>query len=70
MADPLVGLLITVAILGVMRGAAREIFGRLMDAVDPGPVPSGRARRATGGMCIRPPHRLCPSNGCTPTQTL
>lgn len=34
-ADPVVGLLITVAILGVLRGAAREVFGRLMDSVDP-----------------------------------
>jgi cation diffusion facilitator family transporter len=35
LADPLVGLVITVAILGVLRQAAREVFGRLMDAVDP-----------------------------------
>lgn len=35
LADPIVGLLITVAILGVLRQAAREVFGRLMDAVDP-----------------------------------
>jgi len=34
-ADPLVGLLITVAILAVLRQAAREIYRRLMDAVDP-----------------------------------
>ena len=34
-ADPLVGLLITVAILTVLRQAAREIYRRLMDAVDP-----------------------------------
>jgi cation diffusion facilitator family transporter len=34
-ADPVVGLLITVAILGVLRQAAREIYRRLMDAVDP-----------------------------------
>lgn len=34
-ADPLVGLLITVAILAVLRTAARDIFRRLMDAVDP-----------------------------------
>jgi cation diffusion facilitator family transporter len=34
-ADPLVGLLITVAILFVLRGAARDVYRRLMDAVDP-----------------------------------
>ncbi len=33
-ADPIVGLLITVAILAVLRDAAREIYRRLMDAVD------------------------------------
>ena len=35
LADPLVGLAITVAILGVLRGAARDVYRRLMDAVDP-----------------------------------
>jgi cation diffusion facilitator family transporter len=34
-ADPVVGLLITVAILAVLRQAAREIYRRLMDAADP-----------------------------------
>jgi cation diffusion facilitator family transporter len=34
-ADPAVGLFITVAILLVLRDAAREIYRRLMDAVDP-----------------------------------
>jgi cation diffusion facilitator family transporter len=34
-ADPVVGLMITVAILAVLRQAAREIWRRLMDAVDP-----------------------------------
>ena len=34
-ADPVVGLVITVAILSVLRQAAREVFSRLMDAVDP-----------------------------------
>lgn len=34
-ADPAVGLLIVVAILFVLRDAAREVIGRLMDAVDP-----------------------------------
>jgi cation diffusion facilitator family transporter len=35
LADPVVGLLITVAIAGVLRGAVREVYRRLMDAVDP-----------------------------------
>ena len=34
-ADPLVGVLITVAILFVLRDALREVWWRLMDAVDP-----------------------------------
>lgn len=34
-ADPIVGLVITVAILAVLRSAMRDIFRRLMDAVDP-----------------------------------
>jgi cation diffusion facilitator family transporter len=34
-ADPVIGLLITVAILAVLRGAVRDIYSRLMDAVDP-----------------------------------
>lgn len=34
-ADPVIGLLITIAILAVLRGAVRDIYRRLMDAVDP-----------------------------------
>jgi cation diffusion facilitator family transporter len=34
-ADPIIGLLITIAILGVLRSAARQVGARLMDAVDP-----------------------------------
>jgi cation diffusion facilitator family transporter len=34
-ADPVVGLLITVAILYVLRDAATQVWRRLMDAVDP-----------------------------------
>ncbi|WP_055751623.1 cation diffusion facilitator family transporter [Frankia sp. AvcI1] len=37
-ADPVVGLAITVAILGVLRSAARVVGARLMDAVDPDTV--------------------------------
>src|SRR6202035_681193 len=35
LADPIIGLLITVAILAVLRTAARDIFRRLLDGVDP-----------------------------------
>jgi cation diffusion facilitator family transporter len=35
LADPIVGLLISVAILGVLRTAARDVYRRLMDAADP-----------------------------------
>jgi cation diffusion facilitator family transporter len=34
-ADPVVGLLIAVAILSVLYGAAKEVFSRMLDAVDP-----------------------------------
>ncbi len=34
-ADPLIGLVITLAILGVLRSAIRQVGARLMDAVDP-----------------------------------
>ncbi|WP_239405721.1 cation diffusion facilitator family transporter [Frankia sp. Cj3] len=37
-ADPVIGLAITVAILGVLRSAARVVGARLMDAVDPDTV--------------------------------
>jgi cation diffusion facilitator family transporter len=35
LADPIVGLLITIAILAVLRTAVRDMFRRLMDGVDP-----------------------------------
>ncbi|GAA3016807.1 cation diffusion facilitator family transporter [Streptosporangium longisporum] len=40
-ADPIVGLAITVAICFVLRQAAREIYHRLMDAVDPALLDQG-----------------------------
>jgi cation diffusion facilitator family transporter len=50
-ADPVVGLVITVAILAVLRGAAREIYRRLMDAVDPALVDQAEhTLRATPGV--------------------
>ncbi|MFI6288307.1 cation diffusion facilitator family transporter [Streptomyces sp. NPDC051018] len=42
-ADPVVGLLITAAILYVLKDAAREVCGRLMDSVDPALVDTARA---------------------------
>lgn len=35
LADPIVGLVITVAILVILRSAVRDVFRRLMDGVDP-----------------------------------
>ena len=51
LADPLVGLAITVAILVVLRGAATDVWRRLMDAVDPEVVDAAEAGiRATPGV--------------------
>ncbi|MDL4814451.1 cation diffusion facilitator family transporter [Actinomadura opuntiae] len=47
-ADPVVGLLITVAICFVLRDAIREVYHRLMDAVDPELV--GDAERILAGV--------------------
>lgn len=50
-ADPIVGLLITIAILMVLRQAAREVYRRLMDAVDPTIVDQAETTlRATAGV--------------------
>ena len=50
-ADPVVGLGITAAILAVLRQAAREIYRRLMDAVDPALVDQAEIiLRATPGV--------------------
>ena len=51
LADPVVGLLITVAILFVLKGAARDMYRRLMDAVDPALVdPAEAALAGTPGV--------------------
>jgi cation diffusion facilitator family transporter len=47
LADPIVGLLITVAILAVLRTAARDVFRRLMDGVDPKLVDTAEAALAS-----------------------
>ncbi len=59
-ADPIIGLVITVAILGVLRSAVRQVGARLMDAVDPGLVDQATAAVAdvagigeVRAMCIR-----------------
>ena len=50
-ADPAVGLLITAAIAAVLYQAAREVYRRLMDAVDPALVDQAeRTLRATSGV--------------------
>ncbi|MGN6612723.1 MAG: cation diffusion facilitator family transporter [Angustibacter sp.] len=41
-ADPVVGLLIAIAILGVLRSAIAQVGARLMDAVSPDLVPAAR----------------------------
>lgn len=43
LADPIVGLVITAAILVVLKGAATEVFRRLMDGVDPALVDQAEA---------------------------
>ena len=46
-ADPVVGLLITVAIVMVLRTAAREVFRRLMDGVEPDKVEAAESALAS-----------------------
>ena len=57
-ADPIIGLLITVAILGVLRSAVRQIGARLMDAVDPDLVDAATAlvARVDGIHAVRELH--------------
>jgi cation diffusion facilitator family transporter len=59
LADPLVGLAITVAILFVLKAAATQIFHRLMDAVDPDLTASAeRVVAATSGVEGEPHVRI------------
>lgn len=46
LADPIVGLLITAAILAVLRTAARDVFRRLLDGVDPAMVDAAEQAQA------------------------
>ena len=43
LADPIIGLLITVAILAILRTAVRDVFRRLLDAIDPDLVDAAEA---------------------------
>ncbi len=54
-ADPIIGLVITVAILGVLRSAVRQVGARLMDAVDPALVDQATAAvtSVTGVQAVR-----------------
>jgi cation diffusion facilitator family transporter len=54
-ADPVIGLVITVAILTVLRTAARDIYRRLMDAVDPELIDSAETALAAepGVLAVR-----------------
>ena len=47
LADPIIGLVITVAILAVLRTAARDVFRRLLDGVDPAMVDAAEHVLAT-----------------------
>jgi cation diffusion facilitator family transporter len=47
LADPIVGMVITVAILAVLRTAARDVFRRLMDGVDPEAVDAAESALAS-----------------------
>lgn len=58
-ADPVVGLLIAIAILGVLRSAVKQVGARLMDAVDAGLVDRARdVVAATAGVYDVPSLRL------------
>ncbi|WAC92629.1 cation diffusion facilitator family transporter [Mycobacterium sp. Aquia_213] len=46
LADPIIGLAITVAILAVLRTAVRDVFRRLMDGVDPKLIDTAEAALA------------------------
>ncbi len=46
LADPIIGLLITFAILAILRTAVRDIFRRLMDGVDPELIDAAEAALA------------------------
>jgi cation diffusion facilitator family transporter len=55
LADPIVGLIITVAIVAVLRTAVRDVFRRLLDGVDPELVDTAEAAlaREPGVLAVR-----------------
>ncbi len=57
LADPIVGLIITVAILAVLRTAVRDVFRRLIDGVDPELVDTAEAVLA-GQQGVRSVHSV------------
>jgi cation diffusion facilitator family transporter len=57
LADPIVGLVITVAILAVLRTAVRDVFRRLIDGVDPELVDTAEAVLA-GHAGVRSVHNV------------
>ena len=65
LADPIVGVLISAAIVVLLIGTSRDIGRRLLDGVDPG---TGRARRTCGRLRPRHRHRRRPADalGRTP----
>jgi divalent metal cation (Fe/Co/Zn/Cd) transporter len=71
MGDPAVGLLITIAILTVLRDAARQVYRRLMDAVDPAAIDAGEAALAQVAGCARSAASRCAGSGtrCAPRPT-
>ncbi|ETW24902.1 membrane protein [Mycobacterium gastri 'Wayne'] len=46
LADPIIGLVITVAILAVLRTAVRDVFHRLLDGLDPALIDAAEAALA------------------------
>jgi len=69
--DPVVGLLITVAILGVLRSAISQVGARLMDAVDPELVEQATAAIGTvkGIHAVRDLGSAGSDTPCAPRQT-
>jgi hypothetical protein len=70
-ADPVVGLLITVAILFVLRDAARQVYRRLMDAVDPHDVDASSSSLRHTGASGRRQRAAAAGSGtsCAPSAT-
>ena len=60
LADPIVGLVITVAILAVLRTAVRDVFRRLIDGVDPEMVDTAESVLASSLDCGIPNGHLHP----------